>query len=86
MAQELIYTSCGYYLIPTLSFGDKNAAAAQAGAARSISALCKNTLAFSTISRKINGGCICIHTLLRTNPCRVQKRTAIRCRADRAHW
>ena len=40
--------------IPTLSFGDKNAAAAQAGAARSISALCKNTLAFSLHDIKKN--------------------------------
>ena len=40
--------------IPTLSFGDKNAAAAQADAARSISALCKNTLAFSLHDIKKN--------------------------------
>ena len=55
--------------IPTLSFGDKDAVAAQAGAARSISALCKNTLAFSLHDiKKINGECICIHTLLRISP------------------
>jgi len=40
--------------IPTLSFGDKNAAAAQADAARSISALYKNTLAFSLHDIKKN--------------------------------